>query len=245
VDRIVRISDLLLKYRTDKNRGVVDPGRGHLYGTAYDEILSGFDKDACLHLLEIGVQKGGSLLAWKEYFVNAEVTGVDIVDVRAKEYVSNKVVFVLSDIKNPRIKERFQEKGLDIIIDDGSHYIEDVLFVVANYLDVLNAGGVLVVEDVQLPAIWGLHIFRQLIIRKDDCFELEYKDMRKNGLFDDFLFVIRKRKESTFMRFFMVLKNIWAVSVLFIKDMIFFRKYKSLVERGIVVKKISGLFGVK
>ncbi len=241
----MRISELLLKYMTDKNLGAVEPGRGHLYGTAYDEILSGFDRDARLHLLEIGVQKGGSLLAWKEYFVNAEVSGVDIVDVRAKEYVSDKVTFVLSDIKHPRLKERFQEKGLDIIIDDGSHYIEDVLFVVTNYLDVLSTGGVLVVEDVQLPAIWGLHILKQLIASKGGCFELSYKDMRRKGLFDDFLFVIRKRNAGIFGRSFLLLKNIGLVFVLSAKDLLFPRAHKSVAERGIVVKKIGGFFGVK
>ena len=241
----MKMSDLLLKYRTDKNLGSVESGKGHLYGAAYDEMFSGFDKASKLNILEIGVFKGGSLLAWKEFFSNAEITGVDIVDVRERDYVSSSVSFVLSDIKAPVLKERFVQNGLDIIIDDGSHYIEDVLFVVKNYLDVLNPCGMLVIEDVQLPAIWSLHILKQLIGRKDGCYELDYKDMRRNGLFDDFLFVIRKGKESAFMRFFLVFKNMWAVSVLFIKDMIFSRTHKSLVERGIVVKKIAGLFGVK
>lgn len=241
----MKASELLLKYQTDKNLGAVEPGKGHLYGNAYDDLFSGFNKAAALRILEIGVQKGGSLLAWKECFSNAEITGVDIVDVRERKYVSSSVGFVLSDIKAPGLRERFVPNGLDIIIDDGSHYIEDVLFVVKNYLDVLNPGGMLVIEDVQLPAIWGLHILKQLIGRKDGCYELGYKDMRRGGLFDDFLFVIRKRKESSFLRFFLVLKNIWAVSVLFIKNMIFSRTHKSLVERGIVVKKIASLFGVK
>ena len=104
-----KISEILLKYDTDKVRG--DKPEGHCYGESYDEIFSQFEDNVDLNLLEIGVQKGGSLLAWKEYFPKSNIYGVDIVDERI--YVSDKVNFILSDIKKYKTDLKF-----DIIIDE-------------------------------------------------------------------------------------------------------------------------------
>ena len=75
----MKISELLSLYKSDK----VDP---HTYGEAYDELFNEFDKQGNLNILEIGTQKGGSLCAWQDFFPNAKVTGLDIVDVVEPEY---------------------------------------------------------------------------------------------------------------------------------------------------------------
>ena len=49
------ISEILLKYKTDKNYG------GHYYGESYGNILKRFNKDDKLNILEIGTQKGDVL----------------------------------------------------------------------------------------------------------------------------------------------------------------------------------------
>lgn len=184
----MKISEILDKYDSDKNAGVRD-GVGHTYGEAFDDIFSAFDSNSKLNFLEIGVQKGGSLLAWKEYFKNAEVTGVDIKDSRVKKYISKDVSFILSDIRKVD-SSIFKEKGLDIIVDDGSHYLKDVLFVVKNYVDLLNNQGVLIIEDVQAPPKWLFWINSVLLFKKN--FEIILYDLRDKGEYDNFIICIKK-----------------------------------------------------
>ena len=76
-----------------------------------------------------------TLQAWKEYFPNANVIGVDIVDVVPEKYRTDNVTRIISDIK----KVDFEE-GFDIIIDDGSHYLGDMVYVVANHFMTMKKG---------------------------------------------------------------------------------------------------------
>lgn len=185
-----KVSNLLLKYKTDKHYGSIEPELGHYYGDSYDEIFGNFNKENRLNILEIGIQKGGSLLAWKEYFVNANIIGVDIVDSILPEYRCDDIKYIISDIKSSRVKDIIGDKKFDIIIDDGSHFLSDVLFVVSSYLNTLNSGGVLIIEDCQSPEKWVNEITK-LVTNE---FTLSTKDMRSvNGHYDDFLIVINRK----------------------------------------------------
>lgn len=135
----MEITEILKKYDTDKEWY-------HHYGIVYKELFKRFKRKDKLNILEVGTQKGGSLLAWKEFFPNSNVIGVDIVDVVPEEYRKDTVTRVISDIKNVKIDYDF-----DIVIDDGSHFIGDIVFVICEYLVKLRKGGVLVIEDVRNP----------------------------------------------------------------------------------------------
>lgn len=135
------LSEILLKYDTDKETA-------HKYGKVYDSIFERYDRQAPLNILEVGTQKGGSLLAWKEYFPNANITGVDVVDVVPEKYRLDTVARIISDIKDWRSDTKW-----DIVIDDGSHYLGDLVWVINQYFVKLNVGGVLVVEDIRDPKL--------------------------------------------------------------------------------------------
>jgi 2-polyprenyl-3-methyl-5-hydroxy-6-metoxy-1,4-benzoquinol methylase len=159
----MKISEILLQYDTDKVKD-------HHYGDAYDELFSKFDREAPLNILEIGTQKGGSLCAWKDYFSNAKVTGIDIVDVVKPEYVRNDISYIISDIKEWKTDEMF-----DIIIDDGSHYESDVAFVIRYFTKNIKEGGLMIVEDIQDSRAWN-----------------GYELRRCGEQYDDLLLIIRK-----------------------------------------------------
>src|SRR3990167_9848029 len=127
----MKISTILSKYGD-----ATDKIWHHRYGKAYDELFSRLDRQAPLNIMEVGTQKGGTLLAWKEYFPNANVIGVDIVDVVPKKYRKDTVIRVITDIKRLDTDIEF-----DIIIDDGSHYLGDMVYVVANYFVPLRNSG--------------------------------------------------------------------------------------------------------
>ena len=137
----VKISEVLNKYDTDKIWH-------HHYGNAYDDFFKDFDQQAQLNILEIGTQKGGSLLAWKEYFPNSSVTGIDIIDVVPEKYKKDNVTRIISDIKEWKTEKKF-----DIVIDDGSHYLGDLVYVISQYVIKLNEEGVLIIEDVRNPQL--------------------------------------------------------------------------------------------
>jgi len=158
------ISKILAKYDTDKVNG-------HCYGDAYDELFSKYDRNAPLNILEVGTQKGGSLCAWKDYFPNAKVTGIDIVDVVKPEYRREDINYVISDVKKFNSDDVY-----DIIIDDGSHFLEDVLCVVKNLKYKL-----LIIEDVQSTKWLDYINIPHSVI-----------DLRHvNGNYDDFLIICK------------------------------------------------------
>ena len=170
-----KISEFLNKYGSDKCAK-------HAYGIVYDDFFSKYDRNTELNILEIGVEHGGSLLAWKDYFPNARVTGVDIKDVR--QYKRDDVEFMLSDVKNYKPDRQF-----DIIIDDGSHYDKDVLWAATNLSLSLKPGGIMIIEDVQKE----YEITRKIAKNLDGKFIVSVMDLRKvQGWYDDFLIFIWK-----------------------------------------------------
>lgn len=188
----MKISEILEKYGKD-----TDKLWHHRYGEAYDSLFSRFDREAKLNILEVGTQKGSTLLAWKEYFPNANVIGVDIVDVVPEKYRKDNVTRIIADIK----KVDFDE-GFDIIIDDGSHYLGDMVYVVANHFMTMKDKGVMILEDVRFPEL-TMHVINNLILDSDIAFpgnptranfNIRYYDNRKKGAESSFLIVLIKEK---------------------------------------------------
>ncbi len=136
------IKEILSELRTDKE----DP-RGHSYGDFYDDLFSKYDREAALNILELGVEHGGSLVAWKRYFPNANVYGVDFQDLREEEYKDPGINFILKDLHDAVYD--LQMVPFDIIIDDSDHLVQTVSWVAKHYFPLLRVGGIMVIEDIQ------------------------------------------------------------------------------------------------
>lgn len=166
-----------MTYKTDK-------AREHSYGPFYDKLFERFDKEAPLNILELGVQGGGSLLAWKDYFPNSNVYGIDISDSRHEEYKQDRVHYKIADL---RIVPIYVNLLYDIIIDDSDHFIGTQKFIVENYYPFLNEKGVLVIEDVQSPESDLMEIGKIL----PNSALMEFTDLRSvKGRHDDFIITI-------------------------------------------------------
>jgi len=106
--------------------------------------------------LEIGVggyqdprAGGNSLRMWKSYFPKGKIFGIDIYD---KAYHNEKRIktFKGSQIDDVFLKNVVAEiGGIDIIIDDGSHYSDHVINSFRILFPLLNSGGIYVIEDLQ------------------------------------------------------------------------------------------------
>ena len=154
-------------------------------------------KETSTNVLEIGIQTGGSILLWFNYFKNANVYALDIIS-------ENEIIDPLKN--NDRIKlyhstdaydssffyETFQDKfgTFDMVLDDGPHTLESMIVFVKLYSKLLKDDGILILEDVQAPEWFD--------ILKQECPEELKKyivtyDLRiiKNR-YDDLVFTIQK-----------------------------------------------------
>ncbi len=176
----MKISKILETYDSDKNNDTE-----HSYGVFYDSLFSKFDKDAPLNILELGVQRGGSLLAWKDYFPNSNVIGIDISDSRLEKYKSDKVKFILGDLRV--VIDQVKDTKFDIIIDDADHFDGTNAWVVKNYYPLLKEVGIIVIEDIQLINRYSKTISESL----PKGAIMDYVDLRDvKGRPDDFIITV-------------------------------------------------------
>ncbi len=136
------------KIHTEKIGKVSDKWDSYL--DFYDEKLF-FIRDQSISLLEIGVQNGGSLETWAEYFENAKVLiGCDI-DPNCKklEYIDQRVNVVIGDANRQETFAKINEieNSFRLIIDDGSHQSIDIINSFINYFPLIEPGGIYIIED--------------------------------------------------------------------------------------------------
>lgn len=142
-----------------------DKGSSHSYIEVYEDLLR--DKKIGV-ILEIGVFKGYSLAMWQEFFPLALVLGLDL-NLTWLEVPNLKVV--QGDATNAEfVREKFGHLRFDLVIDDGSHLVEDQLKSFNVFRSLMNQGGIYVIEDVQDPYnyehLLALHPAAKLIDRR-------------------------------------------------------------------------------
>ena len=112
----------------------------------YDRLFTP-RKNKAKAVLEIGIMGGNSLFLWRDYFVNAEIIGVDIVH-RVQVDNQDRITQFTGDAYTPEVLNKLKKKSFDIIIDDGPHTFETQSYFLTNYLPLLKKGGVLILEDI-------------------------------------------------------------------------------------------------
>lgn len=152
------LDQLLFYYGSDKsNRFKYQNKSGHGYSKFYEKYLKKKKKKR-LNILEIGSYSGASAAAFKKYFSNSKIYCFDINISNFKYYSKDIKVFGL-DINNKiSIDKIFKKltKGkkleyFDLIIDDGSHNLSDILFAFKYLFKYLRKDGFYIIEDYMLP----------------------------------------------------------------------------------------------
>jgi hypothetical protein len=188
--------DLIDNTRTDKNTC-------HSYLPVYQKLFESKKYDNN-NILEIGIgapkqnkENGGSIQLWHDYFENSIIYGLDIYDISVmNEEIINKERIKLYTSVDAYDKEFIQNTFIknsikfDILIDDGPHTLDSMIFFVKHYLPLLKDDGILVIEDI--PDINWIQIltentpeqYRQYI----KCFDL----ISIKNRWDDIMFVIQK-----------------------------------------------------
>lgn len=139
-----------------RNPGETDRGGWRGYDRVYTKYLSPL-KEQRLNFLEIGVYYGYGVLAWKRYFTQSDITGVDntLTDSIKNEFVKihktfpefNDIRIEIFDTTEPTPWNRFIEK-FDIIIDDGGHHPDNQFGTFGNAWPLLKKGGLYFMEDI-------------------------------------------------------------------------------------------------
>jgi len=99
-------------------------------------------------ILEIGVQGGGSLKMWKEYFgSDAKIIGLDI-QPKCKQWEEENIeIFIGSQSDSKIINEIISKYDIDVVIDDGSHVMKDIKATFDTLYNKIDSHGVYLVED--------------------------------------------------------------------------------------------------
>jgi hypothetical protein len=152
------LAELILKYGSDKNLSE--------YTQIYEPLFRN-KRNKVTTLLEVGIgtlqpeipssfvgnpghfpyyKPGGSLRAWRDYFTNAQIYGMDVAeDCRFEE--ERIKTFIVSSTNSQLCNNELKDLQFDIIIDDGLHTGLGQLQTMKNLFHRVKEGGYYVIED--------------------------------------------------------------------------------------------------
>lgn len=138
-----------MKLKKFFNPLLTDKDTTHSYLPVYEQLIPTVTPSGRpIRILEIGIERGGSILAWA-LALDSLVMGMDINPPPAWLTGFQNVQILKGDAYTQEaVKTLDGFPGFDLIVDDGSHLEEHILFVANNYTRLLRPGGILVIEDV-------------------------------------------------------------------------------------------------
>jgi len=162
--KLKKLEDLFNFYGTDKGSKIVNPYsrlenkklfKGHNFAKFYEKHFKSL-KDKKINILEIGVWEGASTASFYHYFKSADIFPIDR-NFKFK-YFSKRINFFYCDTTSHKdlfkFKKFLQQKKItsfDIIIDDGSHILSNILNNLNFFFRYLKSGGIYVIEDYKHP----------------------------------------------------------------------------------------------
>jgi len=194
------------------NLALSDKGSTHSYLEVNEAIFARF-KNKNINIIEIGTSNGGSIALWDNYFNNAKIYGVDIIDSKLMiDEIINKDNIILFNSTDGYdinfVTENFINKNIkfDILIDDGPHTLQSMKDFIKLYLPLIKDNGIFVIEDIPLGipdnhtqplmSVGGPDFKKELLECVKENFPeymdyLEIKDLRNiKNRFDDVLLII-------------------------------------------------------
>ena len=125
------LHSLGVKYGTDK-------ATYHNFCNIYENKLGHLKEDK-IRFLEIGIASGSSIKMWRDYFTNAEIVGVDILD---RKYLEDDRIKTLV-VNQEKVDELNSISGdFDIIVEDGGHTMYQQQITLKVMFKKLKPGGI-------------------------------------------------------------------------------------------------------
>ena len=152
------LDELFHHYGSDKaNTFTKDKKKGHGFSKFYERNLSKLKKKN-INILELGSYAGASAAAFAKYFPSSNIFCFDV-NISNFKYESKKIHVFGIDIKDEKkiqitLRKIFKQHNFDkfdIIIDDGSHFLSDILIGLKVFLKYVKKGGFFIIEDFMHP----------------------------------------------------------------------------------------------
>ena len=183
------LEELVDNSRTDKNTS-------HSYLPLYDKLLIS-KKETAKNVLEVGICEGGSIKLWSDYFTNANVYGLDSMNIEnVWEGIKNNEKIILHTsidaYDNDFFINNFLNKNIlcDFILDDGPHTLESMKQFIKLYSKIMTDDGILIIEDVTY--LDWIDILKNEVPENLKKF-IKFYDLRSNkNRGDDIVFIIDK-----------------------------------------------------
>ena len=158
---------------------LTDKDEQHSYSRVYERYLPGRQK-----VLEIGVQRGGSVLTWLA--AGAEVWGIDLE--KPPHWLRHpRVHLFIGNAYSLDAVTRLSDQKYDMIVEDGSHKPEDIIWAAKHYTSLLSEKGVMVIEDIPNDEVV------QELKKIEGFYTVEYDLRRVKGRWDDRVVVLERK----------------------------------------------------
>jgi hypothetical protein len=183
------LEEIVDNSRTDKNTL-------HSYLPLYQKLLES-KKETAKNVLEVGIYLGGSIKLWSDFFTNAKVYGLDIMNIdNVWDGIKNNEKIILHTSTNAYDDNffiaNFLHKNIkcDFMLDDGPHSLESMKQFIKLYSQIMTDDGILIIEDVQS---WDwIDILKKEVPDHLKDF-IKIYDLRPNkNRYDDIVFTIDK-----------------------------------------------------
>ena len=152
------LDELFHHYGSDKaNVFKLNNKSGHGFSRFYEKNFKKF-KDKKINILEIGSYAGGSAAAFVKYFPSIDIFCFDV-NISNFKYKSKNIHVFGIDINNEKKINKILESiflqynfdGFDLIIDDGSHNLSDILNGLKFFFQYVKSNGIYIIEDFKHP----------------------------------------------------------------------------------------------
>ena len=183
------LEEIVDNLKTDKNTV-------HSYLPLYQKLFIG-KKETANNVLEIGIYNGGSIKLWNDFFTNANIYGLDIMDSKyICDEIKNKEKIILYTSINAYDNFFFtinflnKKKKFDIILDDGPHTLDSMKKFIKLYSQIMTDDGILIIEDIQ--SWFWIDILKKEVPEHLQKY-IKIYDLRSNkNRYDDIVFTIDK-----------------------------------------------------
>ena len=146
------LDDLFIEFNCDKGSYCTwnkEKVYTHKYSSFYDKYFLKY-KNKNINILELGSHEGKGLASFYYYFPYSHLYGANINPFQMK-YKSNRITELFVDVASEKILNNLAQHlnfDLDIIIDDASHNLKDILITLPIFFKKLKSNGIYVIEDI-------------------------------------------------------------------------------------------------
>ena len=144
------LDELFVHYNCDKGSSSIWEGKKistHNYSVYYEKYLSHL-RQKKIQILEIGSHEGKGIASFYSYFPFSKIIGANINPFQMK-FKSKRITELFVDVTSEKVLTNLSNfiPKQDVIIDDASHNLRDILITFSRLFKNLKSGGIYIIED--------------------------------------------------------------------------------------------------